>query len=390
MPRFLPAFLALALARPALAQPAAPPAPDPFPASPRLDAPSPKKLLARAEEAYAGRDFAAAAKLFADAKAAGAPADAEFDAHWGYCRLVAAAERVNKGAVADPKALEREVEEAAALGGDKLKGFADAIRKNLGPAARPKAAPAPPPAPAAPAPAGDWQTLDAGPFRVLHRGGKPADEVGRVAAAARDAMFKRWAGAAAADWSPKCDIYLHPTGADYAKATGKSAESPGHATVGLKGGAVSTRRIDLRADAPDLLDAVLPREVTYLVLSDMFSDQPLPRWAEVGMETRTESPEQFARYLRTAAKLGRERKLPSAGKLLVSTDFPDPADITGFYAASVSLVDYLVRLKDAKAFAIFLREAPRRGFDKVLQTHYGIRDAADLQDRWAKSLVEKE
>ena len=50
----------------------------------------------------------------------------------------------------------------------------------------------------------------------------------------------------------------------------------------------------------------------------------------------------------------------------------------------MSLVSYLVGLRGPKAFAAFLREAPRRGYAKALDTHYGFKDPADLQDRWVK------
>ena len=52
-----------------------------------------------------------------------------------------------------------------------------------------------------------------------------------------------------------------------------------------------------------------------------------------------------------------------------------------------SLVAYLVELKGAKAFAAFLREAPRRGYAKALTTHYGFKDAAELQAKWLRHAV---
>ena len=62
-------------------------------------------------------------------------------------------------------------------------------------------------------------------------------------------------------------------------------------------------------------------------------------------------------------------------------DFPEAAKITPFYVESVSLVDYLVRLKGAKAFVLYLREAPRRGYEEALQRHYSIKDASEHQTR---------
>jgi hypothetical protein len=123
------------------------------------------------------------------------------------------------------------------------------------------------------------------------------------------------------------------------------------------------------------------------VLADLFADQPLPRWALVGMAALSEAPEAVARYRRAVPGLLRDRKLFAVGPFLEQANFPDPASITAFYAESVSLVSYLVELKGPKAFAVFLREAPRRGYGRALAAHYGFKDAAELQDRWQRHVL---
>src|SRR5204863_3822904 len=99
-------------------------------------------------------------------------------------------------------------------------------------------------------------------------------------------------------WAPRCDVYLHASAAAYAKATGKPVDGPGHSMVGTTAGRVVSRRIDLRLDEPTLTDAVLPSEVTQVVLADLFADQPLPRWALVGMAALSEVAEGVARCRR--------------------------------------------------------------------------------------------
>jgi len=145
-----------------------------------------------------------------------------------------------------------------------------------------------------------------------------------------------------------------------------------------------SRRVDLHVDHPGMLDGQLPSEVTQVLLADLFADQPLPRWAVVGMSALAESPEEVARYRRAIPGLLREKKLFAVGPFMEKPDFPSAGSITEFYAESISLVCYLVELRGPKAFAAFLREAPRRGYAKALADHYGFKDAADLQDRWVK------
>jgi hypothetical protein len=212
-------------------------------------------------------------------------------------------------------------------------------------------------------------------------------EVGQTAEAARTAMYERWAGAPAAGWSPRCDIYLYATASDYSKATAKPGDSPGHSTVGISGGRVASRRIDLRLDEPNLLDGVLPSEVTQVVLADLFADQPLPRWALVGMAALSESPAGVARYQRAVPGMLRDKKLYAVGPFLDQPNFPDAAAVTAFYAESVSLVSFLVERKGPKAFTTFLREAPRRGYGRALASHYGFNDTGDLQDQWVKHVL---
>jgi len=116
----------------------------------------------------------------------------------------------------------------------------------------------------------------------------------------------------------------------------------------------------------------------------MFAEQPLPRWALVGMAVLAESPESVASYRRAVPALLKDKKLFAVGPFMEKAEYPTAENMTPFYAESVSLVSYMVELRGPKAFAAFLREAPRRGISKALASHYEIKSPADLQDRWVK------
>jgi hypothetical protein len=348
---------------------------DPFQQAPRDRADG----LRRATEAFAAKRFAQAAALFAEADRRHERLSEAQKDEWAYCRLHGVAARLNCGpATATELAdLGREVESALRDGSGRLRPFGNQLLDDL----RRRA----PSSPGDSAGAAGWQSTETASFRVFHKGhAELAAEAGRVAEAARRAMYERWVGPPAANWSPRCDVYLHPTAAEYARATGKPATNPGHSTVGIKGGRPVSRRIDLRADEPTLLDGALPHEVTQVLLAELFADQPLPRWATVGMAALSESPEGVARYLRAVPRLLKAKQLFAVGPFLDRPEFPNPSEMTAFYAESVSLVSYLVELKGPKAFTAFLQEGPRRGYAKALSTHYGFKDPADLQDRWVK------
>ncbi len=384
----------VAQAKPSAEPPAKPkPAPnveepgtDPFQQTP-LDGQTPSLIPQTAQDtckkarlAFEQGHFAEAASGFAHAVEAGLKLNAEERQAWGYCQLHALAERLNapnRGGASLPE-LEREVRAAMDLGGKTLQKFGDSllaeIQKRQG--GKPSATSLP----------AGWQSVESANFRILFRTGKDrASELMQKAEELRAITFRKWAGGAAANWSSRCDIHLHASADGYAQATKKSTELPGHSSVGFQGGVVKTRRIDLRHDDLGLLELTLPHEIAYIVLSDLFPEQPLPRWADVGMTILSQPGSEVSRYVRAASRLAQEHKLFEVAELLKMMDYPDASRITPFYVQSVSLVEYLVKLKGPQEFAMYLREAPRRGYVEALDRHYGI-SAAQLQERWLKSL----
>jgi hypothetical protein len=252
------------------------------------------------------------------------------------------------------------------------------------PAAPPSAA-LPSQAPRAPVPAGtagNWQVLATASFRILHADPALADRVARVAEAARDEQCRRWLGESARGaWSPKCDIYIYPNKALFSRMTGQPEDSPGFSTMGLNGGRIVARRVNLRADHPNLLASVLPHEVTHVVLADLFPDQPIPRWADEGMAVLAEPvSEQGLRAADLADPL-------AAGRLfrvqdLMAMDYPDGKYWGLYYAQSVSVTRYLVELDSPARFIQFLQASQDGGVEVQLRKHYQIDGFADLQRRW--------
>lgn len=230
-----------------------------------------------------------------------------------------------------------------------------------------------------------WELIEAGSFRVFFQKSRPqAQAASKLADQVRAATFEKWSGTMNTEWSPRCDIWIHASAADYSRATNKPAGSPGHASVAVKDGRILNRRIDVRLDDAGMLDVTLPREVAYVVVADLFPEQAPPRWADIGMSIHAETPAEISRYVRAVPKLIQDKKLINMRDLLNMADFPEASKITPYYVESVSLVEFLVRLKGARAFALYLREAPRRGYEEALQRHYGIKDATELQERWLK------
>ena len=207
------------------------------------------------------------------------------------------------------------------------------IARSAPPRTRPRRAarrPGPsPPAAARPAgpggsPIGRWQIRDTANFRIYHVDPALAEkvaQVGRVGPRPADqAMVQRHGPRQ--NWQPQCEIYLYPTARQYAQMTGQPEDSPGFSTMGMNGGRIISRRVNLRADHPTLVQAVLPHEITHVILADIFPTQQVPRWADEGLAVLSEpADEQQRRAADLIEPLAANRLFPLDA--LMSMDYPD-------------------------------------------------------------------
>ena len=368
-------FAALAVAQPK-------PASDPFGPAPAADIKpadfrTPADPLRPAVEAFQAGKYSSARDLFAQASK-DKPLSADQFAAWAYCRVKVATDRLN-GSTDAATAAEVAAEIDAALAAVPAQSALHAATRDILAAARRRAGTSKPAArPPEPTPGGD--AIDSASFVVKYSGRKTtAEEVRRAAEAARLDLFKRWSGPPGTDWLPKCEIVLHPTADAFAAATGLPASATGRAEVKLDGTRVVARRIDLRADDDTLVEVALPRELTHVVIADLYPTQPPPPWAAVAMSVLGTTDAEVGRYLRTAAACDARRELPGAASLLNATEVP-AKNVTGFHAGSVAAGEYLVRWKGEKAFTAFVRDSLRYGPEAALKRNYDFPDARALDD----------
>lgn len=233
-----------------------------------------------------------------------------------------------------------------------------------------------------PAVVGNWQVRETTNFRILHADAALADQVAQVVEAAREEQVKRWMGPSAqTSWSPRCDVYVYPSSKSFSRMTGQTEESPGFSTMGMNAGRIVTRRINVRADHPNLVVAILPHEVTHVVLADLFPTQQIPRWADEGMAVLAEPhSEQRLR----AADLDKPLTSGQLFKLneLMVMDYPDGKYWGLYYAQSVSLTRFLVDQGSPAQFIQFVQGSQQRGLEAELKRVYQIDGFEDLQKRW--------
>jgi hypothetical protein len=229
---------------------------------------------------------------------------------------------------------------------------------------------------------GTWQVHETANFRIFHHDAGLAESAAEVAESVRASQAKRWSSPSTQrSWTPRCEIYLYPSGESLAQATGQPDTSPGFSAMEVNGSRIVARKVHLRADHAQLREAILPHEVTHVVLADLFVAQPLPRWADEGIAVMAEpSTEQQLKVaeLRDPLESGRIFPLDK----LMSLDYPDAKDWGLYYAQSVSLTRFLAEQGSPEAFVRFVRASQQKGLQVALRDVYQIAGLDMLQQRW--------
>jgi hypothetical protein len=341
-------------------------------------------LLARAEQEFAARHYREAAALFEQAHQADQNSTRDSRERWAYCKLARIVEQLNQpsGNAASLQELEGEVRSA-----QQLAPRLDYARVVLGEIEKRRGTVGPVISVQHFERASDgWARVETKNFRVFHNQSRElAEQTARVAEKTRSEMGQKWFGGLKEDWNPRCDIFLHATSRDYSRVTGVATNSPGHSSIRSEGSRVTGRRIDLHCDdTPNMLAAVLPHEATHVVLAGNVGEQAVPRWADEGIAVLTEPREKIDRHLKNLVRCKQENGLFSVRQLITLNDYPEPRQISAFYAMSVSLVEFLSTQKGPQVLPQFLREAPKIGWEQALTKYYGFRNFDELQQSWSR------
>lgn len=340
----------------------------------------------RAEKEFGERHFEEAARAYGQAERLQPGIALAANERWAYCQLFTIARSVNTGTLSAPAdELERQVKAALRLA-PRLDRFGNSLLEKIrdaGAGGTVRVA-----VKHTPRHGNGWAMAETASFRIFHHLGEDeAEKIARVAESTRATMIRKWFGDDGATWTPRCDVYVHPSSAAYSKATGAPASAPGHSTISLDAGRVVSRRIDLRADNPHLHAADLPHETTHVVLAGGFGKHHVPRWADEGMAVLTEPRERIDQHLKNLTLYEREGTLFRVGELMQMADYPEPRRISPFYAQSVSLVGFLCQKKDSITFTRFLRAALDGRYESALQTYYGYNSFAELEADWKQQAV---
>jgi hypothetical protein len=226
----------------------------------------------------------------------------------------------------------------------------------------------------------NWKVAETTNFRLMHQHSKPlVDKVGKVAEETRKKLHEKWFGDVAVEYDGRCSIYLHADRAKYTKKAG-IPNALGHTRTFSWGRDIQGRSIHLPAEQPQMLEDVLPHEVSHSVLATRFQGKA-PRWADEGMAMLAETPVAIAECLLRLHEYKKEHGLFGL-QILMETEDPEHFQSLEYYSQSASLVQFMTKQKTPREFTAFLHTSIAKGYPTALEQHYGIKSFAELDRRW--------
>jgi RNA polymerase sigma factor (sigma-70 family) len=205
--------------------------------------------------------------------------------------------------------------------------------------------------------------------------------IGEAAEQHRKALARLWLGKELPNWDERCPIRVTVTGG----AAGSSS------TFSFEDGKVQRSGMRLEGSLDRIFADLLPHEMTHVILAEGRSRR-LPRWADEGAATLSESAAGRAKHERVMVKLLRSERLLPLCDLLPRLDYP--RDVMAFYAESLSLTDFLVSVGGRKKFLAFVAQGERDGWDRAAKSTYGYKTVEVLEHVWLeqarKRLADKE
>lgn len=326
---------------------------------------------------------------------------------WAYCILKGVAELMDQPGVLPGRSgeLQQQVDAAIRMAPTKMMASGQQLLEQLD--RRSKAAQGAAPGLAMAGPAGNllpsvpvrvrhwgqnregWQVVDTAHFRIFHRQDDEFGErVARIAESTRAAMYKKWFNSEGIEWEPKCELVMHPNHDSYMHYNPKApGVQPGHSTIIVESGRVISRRVDLRLDGKDVLEAVLPHETTHVVLAGMFSGLLPPRWADEGIAIMSEPEIKIAHHRRNLHRHHGDGQLFTLKELMELGDYPkDSSKINLFYAQSVALCEFLTAERGPKTLADFVKDGMRVGYETALRRHYDM-TFTQLEERFTQKML---
>ena len=190
-------------------------------------------------------------------------------------------------------------------------------------------------------------------------------------------------------WDERVQIVYFQDQDSFVKATGQSAWSKGASLSHMSN--FQLRLIISYRGQDDFLDAVLPHEISHLVLHDFMKDRTIPRWFDEGVAQLDEINNNEEHRVILAKLVESNKGMP----LTMLEAFPgmvdqDPMKAAIFYAESLYIVDFLIKTYGKDSFAQLCRQMrDGQSFEVALSKVYypTIVSWKSLEEKWDQYML---
>jgi len=133
-------------------------------------------------------------------------------------------------------------------------------------------------------------------------------------------------------------------------------------------------------------DTTLRHEITHVVFATKFGDR-LPAWVNEGISSLSDDPDRRAIRSRIVREIVQTGRWPSLAPLFAQSSLPRSEQ--ALYAASTSLVEFLLERGDRATLLRFALSGKAHGWESALQEHYSFRNLAKLEQAWQSWVVQQ-
>jgi len=196
-----------------------------------------------------------------------------------------------------------------------------------------------------------------------------AEQVGQAAEKYRREITQDWLGYVMPEWSRRCPITVR-----------LERGAGGVTTFNFANGQVFGWNMTVQGPLDQILDSVLPHEITHTIFASHFR-QPLPRWADEGACTTVESPKERTKQNHMLVQFLRTGRGIAFSHMFRMKEYPK--DVLPLYAQGHSLSTFLIGQKGKSKFMEYLADGMKsEDWAAATQRHYGYRGLGELQNSW--------
>jgi hypothetical protein len=185
-------------------------------------------------------------------------------------------------------------------------------------------------------------------------------------------------------WEERAKIFLFPDQQSFVATTGQPAWSQGYSDRDRR--VFRSRALVTYTQEKDFYDALLPHEISHLILHDFIPIGHLPIWFDEGVAQLQEGykSREAQKIMRDAILKGQQMKFSALSRWDVRRE-SDANVVMIFYAQSLSVVEFLLKQYGSEAFSRLCRNLrDGRTFEESLRNAYTnqIGSLNDLENKW--------